>query len=206
VPLAAVQARRGVRPRNAGQSLVVAVIVLFLLLFVGGIFVALVARNLRGAQRASNVTSSGGFAEAGLRYLDEQLTRSPEGADWRPVPETNTDPAVPETISQQDPDYFWLKRYDPATGEGGFTRVAFGGPTPSQGNLGGRALVRVTYEPDPPAPTGAPTGYVPSPVSKYLKLESVGRVGSIDPRDPTTFGNTERAVCGASSSPTRTSG
>ena len=163
---------------QAGQSLVVAVIVLFLLLFLGGIFVAMIARNLRSAQEAGQRTSAAGFSEAGLRYLDEQLTTSPEGADWRPVPDAST--------NTQDPDYFWTKPYqlNATTGqyEGGFTRVNFGGPTAAPGNLsGGRALVRVTYRPRADDPT-----------SKYIKLESVGRVGYIDPVDPTTFGNTER--------------
>jgi hypothetical protein len=42
--------------------------------------------------------------------------------------------------------------------------------------------VRLTYEPR-----------VDDPNSKYLRLESIGRVGTIDPNDPTTFGNSERA-------------
>ncbi len=178
--------RFGARRRGgqAGQSLIVAVIVLFLLLFLGGIFVALVARNLFNAQRAGNVSSAGGLAEAGLRYLDEQLMTSPEGADWRPVPDGLPvgiqPPAGYVPPDPGDPDYFWIKPYEPATGQGGFTRVIFGGATPTQGNSGGRALVRVTYQPDPRNPT-----------SKYLRLDSVGRVGVINPQDPTTFGNTE---------------
>lgn len=179
---------------QAGQSLIVAVIVLFLLLFLGGIFIALVARSLRSAGRAANVSSSSFYAEAGLRYLDEQLTISPEGADWRPVPFTDPDPARANEPDFRDPDYFWIQRYkfDPARGEyvGGFTRVSFGGPTPTAANAGGRALVRITYQPIPPDPNN-PDSF--DPTSKYLKLESVGRVGSVDARDPTTFGSSERA-------------
>jgi hypothetical protein len=185
--------RFGMRRRGgqAGQSLIVAVIVLFLLLFLGGIFVALVARNLFNAQRAGNVSSASGFAEAGLRYLDEQLTTSPEGADWRPVPDSlpagAPQPPGYAPPDPGDPDYFWIKPYDdnpqsPTYRQGGFTRVTFGGPTPSQGNVGGRALVRITYRPN-----------LQDPTSKYLKLESIGRVGVINERDPTTYGNSEEA-------------
>ncbi len=174
--------RRG----EAGQSLVVAIIVLFILLFVGGLFIALVARNLQQARRAAQVSGANGFAEAGLRYMDDQLMKSPEGADWRTLPDDvpgdqDGDGSLVD-INRNDPDFFWLKEFDPTTGEGGFTRVTFGGPSATRGNLGGRALVRITYQPRPDDPN-----------SKYLKLESVGRVGTINPNDPTTFGNSERA-------------
>lgn len=174
--------RRG----EVGQSLIVAIIVLFLLLFVGGLFITLVARNLQQARGAAQRSGASGFAEAGLRYLDDQLMKSPEGADWRSLPDDvpgdqNGD-GDPVDINRNDPDFFWLKEYNPATGEGGFTRVTFGGPSATRGNLGGRALVRITYQPRPDDPN-----------SKYLELESIGRVGTINPNDPTTFGNSERA-------------
>lgn len=186
-------ADEGARRRTAGQSLVVAVIVLFLLMFLGAIFAALIVRNLRAVRRATNVSSSQFYAEAGLRYLDQQLMVSSEGADWRPIPDSlpvgytplPTGYAPPD---ETDPDYSWLKPYDPATGEGGFTRVPFGGPTPTRGNLGGRALVRITYQPVPPDAANVARN---DPLSKYLKLESVGRVGFVDKDDPTTFGNSE---------------
>ncbi len=183
------RARR--RGRMAGQSLIVAVIVLFVLLFVGGIFVALVITNLRSAERAARTTTASGFAESGIRYMDEQLTNSPQGADWRPIPDNLPPPADPSLV---DPDYFWLKPYNSATGEGGFTRINFGGPNPSATRLGGRALIRTTYRPTPPQanlPSGARVNE--NPASKYLKLEAVGRVGQIIADDPTTYGNTERA-------------
>lgn len=182
------------RRRESGQSLIVAIIVLFLLMFLGGIFAALISRNLRAVRRATSVSSSQYFAEAGLRYLDEQLMVSPEGADWRPVPESLpagvTPPAGYTPPNENDPDYFWVRPYDPTTGEGGYTRITFGGPTPSRGNLSGRALVRITYQPVPPDANNAAAN---DPLSKYLKLESVGRIGYVDPEDPTTFGNSERA-------------
>ena len=71
---------------------------------------------------AASTLSPGEFEPAVLEGADFlHLTGitaalSPEGADWRPVPESDPNLAVPEAISPQDPDYFWLKRFDPATG------------------------------------------------------------------------------------------
>ena len=177
--------RRG----EAGQSAIIAVIVLFLLLFLGAIFIALISNNLKNTQRAATTSASGRYGEAGINYLDQQLTNSPEGADWRPTPDNEA-----ATLSGQDPDYFWLKpiTFNPATGqyEGGFTRVNFGGPTPGQSNLGGRALVRVTYRPDP-NPQPATGGTAGKAINKYIKIESIGRSGQVDANDPTTFGNSD---------------
>lgn len=140
--------RRGER----GQSLIVAVIVLFVLLFIGGLFVGLVARNLLNAGRARDTVSAMALADAGIRYVSEFLENSPEGADWRPAPTQLTD--------ARDPDRRWLQT-------GLYTRVPL---------TRGRALVRVSMEPDPQKPTG-----------KYIRIESVGRSGFVDALDPTTF-------------------
>lgn len=191
------------RHREGGQSLTVAIVVMFLLLFIAGLFIALVINNLRNTKDAAQRVNATKYAEAGLRYLDEQLTKSPEGADWRPNPNDplgDQNPAADPTnavndVDPNDPDYEWLAEVFPgrdgyaADGTpqdfGPYTRVEFGGPTPSQGNLGGRALVRVAYRPVTKDAVNS------TPDQKYLRLDSVGRVGSIDPADPTTFGNTE---------------
>lgn len=173
-PKYTIERRRRQRGKN-GQSLIVAIIVLFLLLFLGGLFIALIANNLRATQRAGNVNSASYYAEAGIRFLDEQIMKSPEGADWRPVPDD-----APATDQNIDPDYDWVRPYDPATGEGGYTRVNFGGPTLSRGNGGGRALVRLTYAPNPA-----------NPVTKYIRLESIGRAGRFDRSDPTSYGSSQ---------------
>ncbi|MBC7806588.1 MAG: hypothetical protein H7145_10595, partial [Akkermansiaceae bacterium] len=224
--------RQNLRRKSGGQSLIVAIIVLFILLFLGGVFIALIANNLRNTRRGVQVSAANKFAEAGIKYLDQQLMTSPEGADWRPVPDSlptrdpvdyqgpADDPTVDDnnngivngTVGPNDPDYRRLKFYDPATGEGGYTRINFGGPTASQSNLGGRALVRVSYAPyrtqvDPATGTTVfwedrngngifdRTEQVnPADADRtrrYIKLESVGRVGIVDSLDPTTFQNTE---------------
>jgi hypothetical protein len=179
------------RRRQAAQSAIVAIIVLFLLLFLAGIFIAIIAGNIKNAQRMATTSAAGRFAEAGIKYLDEQLSRSPEGADWRSVPDClhlnagGTLPCSNTAISPSDPDYYWLKPCGApgaAAGEPcGYTRVNFGGPTPSQGNIGGRALVKITYTPNNPN----------DPLSRYIKLDSVGRAGQVDPADPTTYKNSE---------------
>jgi len=143
--------------------LIVAVIVMFVLLFVGGIFVGLVARNLINTGRARDTIAAEEFAKAGIHHASLFLENSPEGADWRPAPYPIPPVGSPQyAVFLQDPDRRWL--------EAGYTRLDLGR---------GRALIRVSMKPDPRAPLG-----------KLLKIESIGRVGFINPNDPTTFLNT----------------
>ena len=154
-----------------GQSLILALMVMFLLVFIGGLFIAVIARNITRAQRSGEVLTADYLSEAGVRYADDQLTYGMDGADWRPVPsfprvveflETGGDTstlAPPECPEEKDPDYPWLMR--------GFSRFTYGK---------GRFLVRVTYDPRPG-----------DPMSKYIKIECVGRIGVVDPNDPTTW-------------------
>lgn len=162
--------RRGQR----GQSLIVAVIVMFVLLFIGGIFVGIVAHNLLNSGRTRDTVEAAQFAEAGIKYCDTYLQNSPDGADWRPA----LTPIA--QVNPNDPDYRWLAA--------GYTRVDLGG---------GRALVRVSYGPaliqDPsaalPCSNATPQNCLLDPLGKYIKIESVGRVGTINPNDPTSFLN-----------------
>lgn len=140
---------------NRGQTLIVALAVLFILLFIGGIFVVNVARNLSDSARGRDTEDARALAEAGIKYCDNELNGSLDGADWRPQPSAPQGP----NNGVNDPDYFWLER--------GFTRLPL---------KGGRALVRVSYDPDPS-----------NPVGQAIKIESVGRTGELDPKDPTVF-------------------
>ncbi len=140
---------------NRGQTLIVALAVLFILLFIGGIFVVNVARNLSDSARGRDTEDARALAEAGIKYCDNELNGSLDGADWRPQPSAPQGP----NNGANDPDYFWLQR--------GFTRLPL---------KGGRALVRVSYDPDPS-----------NPVGQAIKIESVGRTGELDPKDPTVF-------------------
>lgn len=152
---------------DSGQTLIIAIMVMFILAVLATVFIALVARNLTRSTRMSSTDAVAAIAEAGIRYADEMMTTSEDGADWRPAPDN-----LPPALREDDPDFEWLRPYTPAeagdTGPtGGYTRFNSGQ---------GRFLLRVSYNPDPRIP-----------MSKYIKIESVGRWGNIDPDDPTTF-------------------
>ena len=51
-----------------GQSLILALLIMFLLVFLGGVFVALIARNVGRTKRSSETLSADYLAEAGIRY------------------------------------------------------------------------------------------------------------------------------------------
>lgn len=169
----------GVSHTQRGQTLIVAIVVLFVMMFMGALFVAIIGRNLENAMRSTRVTDAHYFAEAGIQYADHQLTYSEEGADWRPAPAN----LLPDQC--RDPDYQWLRPYaqtestqlNPcgtsiAGPSGGYSRVLF---------EDGRALVRVTYNPRPYTPNDPESG----PLSRFIKIEAIGRVGKLDPNDPT---------------------
>ena len=164
-----------------GQSLILALLIMFLLVFLGGVFVALIARNVGRTKRSAETLTADYLAEAGIRYASDQLTYSEDGADWRPVPaypavveywETHanqgfdwimahimTDLLPGEQPNPIDPDHEWLIY--------GYSRFTYGK---------GRFLLRVTYDPNPH-----------DPISKYIRIESVGRIGIVDQNDPTTW-------------------
>ena len=151
----------------------VAVIVLFVLLFIGGIFVGLVGRNLINTGRARDTQVAHELARAGIKYCEYFLQHSGEGADWRPAPMTFDIAANPALA--QDPDRRWL---DPTfIGDQPYSRIDY---------PNGRALVRVSYQPrfisDPR--TGNP---MLDPLGKLIKIEAIGRPGLVDVNDPTTF-------------------
>ncbi len=174
-----------------GQSLILAIIVMFLLVFIGVVFVLLVARNQGRAGRSRDVLEAQYLAEAGIQYADTQLRTSEEGADWRPEPDNlgfiydeatgdyNLDPAWDlADLAENHPDFKWLRPYWP-------TERDFNGVQNAMGPTGGytsfktgegRYLLRVSYNPDPN-----------DPMSKYIKIESIGRIGVVDKDDPTTW-------------------
>ncbi|MHB1460284.1 MAG: hypothetical protein ACYC1M_03265 [Armatimonadota bacterium] len=139
--------------RNSGQTLVIAMLVLMVMAGLGTLFLAIVGRNLRNSQQNAEIVSAEYYAEAGVRYADQRLTYSNEGADWRPVP------VDPIDIAADDPDAQWLHE--------GYTRIDF---------QKGRSLIRLSYDPQPD-----------NPESRYLKIESIGRIGKVNPNDPTTL-------------------
>src|SRR5437773_1738499 len=104
------------RNRRRGQSLIVAVIVLFVLLFIGGIFVGIVGRNLINTGRARETLSAHEFGRAGIKYCEYFLQHSAEGADWRPAPT----PLNLAGVGANDPDRRWL---DPNFQDPPFSRI-----------------------------------------------------------------------------------
>ena len=178
-----------------GQSIVVALLVLLLLGLTGALFVTIIARNLINARHGVRVQTADTYAAAGINYADAQLSSSIDGADWRPplqfalaanyVPTTMretarynaslynavTNPTGLQAANANDPDLEYL--------QAGYTRYNTGA---------GRYLIRVTYD---PVNVNNAAGGAPStvPPGKYLKVESIGREGVIDPIDPTTYSN-----------------
>ncbi|MDR3710015.1 MAG: hypothetical protein P4L33_17105 [Capsulimonadaceae bacterium] len=164
------------RRSQQGQSLLIALAVLIILSFLGTIFVAIVGHNLLSAQQSNRTSSADTYAQAGIDFADKMLQVSPEGADWRPPLQYNT--TSPEVCTwltaalSTDPDKTYLSA--------GYTRYNVGA---------GRFLLRVSYlnetgdASENPAPnTGAPQQ---TTTSKFLKIESVGLEGTVNPDDPT---------------------
>lgn len=194
--------------RKRGQTLIIAIMVMFVLAVIATIFIAIVARNLFQATRYSSVDAVQQIAEAGIRYADQMLTTSEAGADWRPAPDNigvtdpgNWVPGVEPTadtgndyepggredwqyLRDEHPDFKWIRAYWPSEyfppgytpGEG---EMGCAGPTGGYTTYktgGGRYLLRVSYNPNPK-----------DPLSKFIKIESIGRWDTIELSDPTTL-------------------
>jgi hypothetical protein len=184
----------------AGQSVFVALAVLFLLAFLGAIFIAIIARNLNHTGRTTQTLNADYYAQAGINYANQMLETSPQGADWRPplqnqlvvnalnapVSQFLTHLTAQQTaayttavnalglqkINPNDPDLPWLLE--------GFSRY----------NVGtGRFLIRLSYVYDPTSGFPNSGTVTPTGAEKYIRIESIGRFGNVDPSDPTTFVN-----------------
>ena len=73
-----------------GQTLVIALLVLFVLLILGAAFASILSRNIRGASVAKGRGINNDLAESGVRFAHAQLVNSTLGADWRGIPTTLT--------------------------------------------------------------------------------------------------------------------
>jgi len=172
---------------QAGQALLIAVLIMMAILLVGALFVAIVNYNQQSSVRHSDMVAAQGLAEAGIRYADYMLQYSPAGADWRP-------PFVPVTAigsgyyTQQEIDHGWCPVFNTGTGE--YERLGFSrypNPFDPSGNLDigrGHFFLRVTYDPDPPYEPAQlddpahinPANPEPDPLSRYIRIESIGVV------------------------------
>ncbi len=177
--------RRPLSRERRGQTLIIALIVLGVLLVIGFVFLGIVNRNILSTARQQQRTVASDLAEAGIRYAHSQMLTSALGADWRGAP------TLP--ISTSDPDSDLLR---PAPGIsdpsdlggpdklGPYTRVSF---------QNGRALIRVRYAPADPAlfnMSQNPAAAIrqPGKTHNYLLVESYGRPGRVNANDPTQIG------------------
>ena len=169
-----------VRSRRGGQTLIIALIILGVLLIVGFVFLGLVNRNIIQQTTSRQRTLSGELAEAGVRYCHQQLLTSELGADWHGAPTKAQNGKDPDLDLLGDPTAY--PTYQGPDGLGAYTRVNF---------ANGRALVRVRFTPtDLSLFQTNPLGAIAKPgkARSYLIIESVGRPGTVNATDPTING------------------
>ncbi len=180
--------------KDAGQTLVIAVIILGILLILGVAFASIINRNIKDTSRSSRRTQSSDAARSGIEFAHAQMLNSPLGADWHPDP---TPPLIVGGLSR-DPDALYLRpasgfavEPDPV-GKPGYTVVDLGGPD----YLGpysrvefesSRALVRVRFQPSDYGSQVTPTGQLRKPglAKNTVVIESIGRQGTVNANDPT---------------------
>lgn len=210
LPLGAPVARR---KSIAGQSVFIALAVLFLLAFLGAVFITVIARNLAQAGRTTQTLNADYYAQAGINYANQMLETSPQGADWRPPLQALLSKAMVQQMSQQQYTAYFQAvgapagttqaTYNPAGG-GTYTLpgVATGGSEAADPdavwlaegftryNVGnGRFLIRLSYVFNPDTGFPSQNGQAPTGTEKYIRIDSIGRFGNVDPTDPTTYVN-----------------
>ncbi|MFI5384863.1 MAG: hypothetical protein ACHQ50_01975 [Fimbriimonadales bacterium] len=172
--------RKATNSSKRGQTLVMALILLGVLLVLGVVFIGLVNKNIGNAVKGHRRSVAYDLAEAGVRYAHNQMLISLQGADWRPIPTV-----LP--IRLDDPDYDYLKMPNPADPSdyggpdkrGPYTRLIFDR---------GRTLVRVRYAPSDPtifSSTAIGDLIQPGVARDYTIIESVGKSGNFALNDPT---------------------
>ncbi len=187
---------QSMRTRQRGQTIIIAMVVLGVLLILGFVFLGLVASNSKSAYNLGNRAAANDLSEAGIRYAHSNLVQSQLGADWRGTPTLLSQASNAPANTTLDPDAFYLR---PAAGNGlffpGTNLIDQGGPD----GLGyyfrvqyanGRSLVRVRYAPsDANIFSTSPVGPLRTPglARDYIIIESIGREGLVNTSDPTTL-------------------
>lgn len=182
--------------KRRGQVLPVSIIILAVLLVLGFVFLGILNRNLQQGATGQKRSEAEDMARAAIDFTHKQFQYSEMRADFRFPPVQLATPGIDIT---RDPDALYLR---PGTGLGFRTAVDTiidkGGPD----GLGpfsrilfekGRALIRISYGPsDANIFDANPTGALRQPglARSFLRIEVVGRVGVINPNDPTTLPNT----------------
>ncbi len=177
------------RSRQSGQTLIIALLILFILLAIGVAFAKITSGNIRLTQEETARARASALAKAGVESAMRRLRFSERGADYRPelTPPTGVDPGG----FSRDPDAVYLRQASgltvvPDPGNPTATVLDLGGPD-FQGPFsrvsydGGRVLLRIRYTPaDYDSFTAAGSSMrEPGKVRHYLVIESIGRAGEI---------------------------
>jgi Tfp pilus assembly protein PilX len=70
--------------KQSGQTLILAILILGVLLIIGFAFAGIISQNITFSGKARQRTVSSDLSEAGIRYAHYQMLNSELGADWRP--------------------------------------------------------------------------------------------------------------------------
>lgn len=172
--------------RESGQTLIIAIIILGILLILGFAFAGIISRNINEASRGQKQNLASDLARAGADYAHYQLRYSELGADWRPSP---TPPDADAAGFTKDPDALYLRPADafPFSNEARLANIVdLGGPD-GYGPYTrifydrGRALVRVRFSPSTYEAFANPNGQIrePGKVRDYIVIEVIGRPGAL---------------------------
>lgn len=178
------------RSRQQGQTLIIAILILGVLLILGVAFAGIISRNITETGRSAQRTVASDLSQAGIKFAHDQMLNGSLGADWRPA---NTALTVDGAGFTKDPDALYLRpgsgffvEVDPV-GKPGYLVEDLGGPdylgAYSRVGFGkGRSLLRVRYSPSAYDAFGASTGALrdAGKARGHIIIESVGRAGAID--------------------------
>lgn len=99
--------------RRRGQALLMAVLIMVFAALLGATFVTVVALNLNQTARDEDRIVAAQNAKAGLRFVNDQLTNSAEGDNWRPtllnIPPTPGDPTYNTYYTPFDQAQGWAR-------------------------------------------------------------------------------------------------
>ncbi|HXH59964.1 MAG TPA: hypothetical protein VNI20_01255 [Fimbriimonadaceae bacterium] len=173
---------RTANTRAKGQTLIIAIIIMGILLILGIAFSLIVSNSVRLTGNAVRRSVADDLALAGIQTMHERMLNSSADAGF-----LNTNPVFLNDFTK-DPDAMYLRPADPSlpypSNSGNIRDL--GGPD----GLGtfvrfeydrGRALVRVRYAPSDFDAFSDPTGVLRSPgkARRYLIIEAIGRPGRI---------------------------
>jgi len=203
--------------KRRGQTLILALAIMFLLILIGGAFILMIVRNMNRVSKSGERDDSLALALAGLQFAADQIRTSPDGLDWRPRPSETLwrSPAAPGNVAVPYnplpvPPYASPLHPSDTNGDGQFDANELRQMDPDHEWLsdsdrffrpyvrfpsgGGRFLLRVTYLPQFHASSGTVEagGNVDSfdPSSGMVHIECIGRPGQFDASDPTFYRGT----------------